>query len=462
MNKIIQFFSLLLVSLLLAIHPLMAQEKQVYMDQDGKILSIDQKMERKLSLFPATTNFEIARLFQVDQNAYILEVNYRMNGLQQRDKIEMDATEVAEFRQNLSNSLAEKAPRAGRDARGGTRLLINASIVTVGYYGWAVPVSMDVQNEKGAIGLYMLTSAAGFFTPFLLTQNSDVSLGSANLYSYGATRGIAHGLLLGHATRSKDDYDYGRRSLGLGIALSIGEGIAGYHIAKANGWSKGKSATVGTYGDAGSLALPLALIAANPDGDNDRLLAASSLIGAAGGLLLGSKVSSIQNYSKGDAQVLRISGLIGAGIPLAVMATMEVESDGAYAGAALIGGAAGLAMGHFATKKVDYRHGQGVIIALGTIASSAFGAGVGYLVSGEGENSWKVPVIGSAIGAAGGYAILNSSLSKTAQLASDNDISLNVQLAPEGIAAVMGKTPVPTGNTFLQETPPLVRASIRF
>ena len=365
-----------------------------------------------------------------------------------------------------AESLLAQKRQEDTESHGRLKLMINASLVSFGYYGWAVPTMLKVDNHKAGIGLYMLTSAGGFVLPFMLTQNMDVTAGQANLYGYGASRGIYHGMAFAELMRSDhESFDVIDRHLAMGMLFSVGEGLAGYQMAKFSNWEEGSSATIGTFGDAGMIALPLALLIANPETEKYKALLASSLMGGAGGLFLGSKMIATQSYSYGDANVLRISGLMGAVIPLAIMEVMESDNSRVQAMMALLGGASGLAIGHYATRNVDFSSGQGGIFFLGVLAGTAFGAGMGYLLSGEGEDNWKAPLIGSVIGGMSGYGFMHHVLSRKAPKAKYVGLSMQVQLAPEGMIGLMGKENAMRKAGFVGVaggTSPLVRASIRF
>ncbi|MEM7655322.1 MAG: hypothetical protein AAF399_04270 [Bacteroidota bacterium] len=451
------------------VHPfLSAQERQIALDDSQSLLVIDQKLEHKLNLFPEYEDFFQARMYQLPGEGYVLEITLKNKNQESRERILMDKPEMQAFRESVSQKLRLRAPDAVLDQSGRLELLLNSSAVGLGYYGWATPSVLDVQGGRGFTGLYMLTAGTAIAAPFLLTREKEITKGQANLYGYGATRGIFHGMLLANILQNPDlssgsDWDkYIDRTFGLGILMSVGEGIAGYHIAKRYQWDRGTTATIGTYGDAGLGAASLFALTVAPDDANPRLLYASALAGSAGGLFLGNKIAQKQSYSSGDAIVLKTSGALGALMPIMFLAAAEADDYRVYTGSALAGGLLGLTAGHYLTKKVDFNAGQGIMVTLGTAAGAGIGAGTGYLVA---DDSRATLVMG-ALGAAGGFLSTQSLMAKRAAIARNPGVSFNLQLAPEGLASLSGKvTPqVGAANPFGldQPAPPIVRASVRF
>ncbi|MEM7371504.1 MAG: hypothetical protein AAF587_23020 [Bacteroidota bacterium] len=459
MKRILANITILLI-IILTSATLHAQEKQIYMDQEQKIIVIDQKLEKKLNLFPEKKGFESARLFQTNEDQFVLEITTEKHDFLERERIDMNRTELLAFQQKLEADLTEKVPLAGVDQSGRLELMVNATAVSLGYYGWAMPAMLETNEASAAVGAYMLTSAAGFFLPFKMTQNREITKGQASMYGYGATRGIVHGLAIGELISSDKTYDM-RGHLALGMGFSVAEGIAGYHLAKKYNWDAGTSAAVGTYTDAGMIALPLIMFAAGPeDIESPKLLIASSLVGAAGGFMAGKKMTDMQSYSRGDAHILKISGLMGAALPIAIGGIFEIDKPRLGAAASVAGGIAGLGIGHYVTSKYDFTGGQGVYFALGSIAGTGIGAGTVFVLNPDGDG--KAVLAGAIAGGVGGYLTMNKILSKRAPLSKDKDISFNMSLNPEGFAAAMGNQAASPTHEFIKTTPSLVNATIRF
>src|SRR5690606_7549101 len=89
---------------------------------------------------------------------------------------------------------SETAPGEA-DTRGGAALIAQDAIAGLAFYGWAVPLALEMDGSKAGAA-YLLASSASSFVPFVATRTDAVSRGMAGLNRYGITRGAAHGLLL--------------------------------------------------------------------------------------------------------------------------------------------------------------------------------------------------------------------------------------------------------------------------
>ena len=54
-----------------------AQEVQISIDEEGKIDCTDSKLEQELGLFTEYSNFREARLYQISDTSFVLEVSYQ-------------------------------------------------------------------------------------------------------------------------------------------------------------------------------------------------------------------------------------------------------------------------------------------------------------------------------------------------------------------------------------------------
>ena len=147
-----------------------AQEVQIPVDEDGKIGYIDAKLENKLKLFSEYSNFREARLFQISDTLFVLEISYKLQGRFLKNRIYYSKEETKSFLQKVTERIIQKEPQVVLDQEGRTKLIASTMTLSMGYYGWAIPTALDVDDEKLAVALYMLTSGAGFYIPFSVTQ----------------------------------------------------------------------------------------------------------------------------------------------------------------------------------------------------------------------------------------------------------------------------------------------------
>jgi len=398
-----------------------AQEVQVPIDEDGRVQVITADLERRLRLFPDYAEFREARLFQLSDTSFVLEITHEPAGRLTRVRVPLTLTAAQDFRRRVSASLRQAAPEAALDQSGRTKLLVWTTVLSLLYYGPAVPVTLNVDDPQGAVGLYLLSAGTGFFAPWLATKRIPVTEAAAVLATYGATRGIFHGALATYLFAS-DPSD--RAFTGAGLIGGVAEGIAYFAAANAGRMTAGTAELVGVGGDVG---LGLGLGAAHLAGffDDDPFYccrtytaaAATALLSTAGGLGVGSALSRTEPYTRGDAFLLRNAGLLGAHVGLALADALNPngDRDKLYSALAMTGGTAGLIAGRQLVHGRDFTTAQGTFTTLGQIAGGLAGLGVGYLVSSENGDNSTVLLAASAIGAGVGYRLMYHSFARRAK-----------------------------------------------
>lgn len=385
----------LLVLLVLTVPAaLAAQEVQVPLDVDGRLDEIDRGLASRLGLLlDEYPDLEVARLYRMDEERYILEVTYERDGRVARQRVALTAAEVRDLRARVSAALAELAPEVTLDQDGRFLLLGTTTYLGLSFYGWAVPAVLDIDSGRGILASYMFTAGASFIVPYLYTRTRPVTYGMANAGFWGATRGIAHGLYLGeiiHGNDTGDEFgnDSGERlRLGLGLAASLGEGLAGYHWAKSANLTAGQAHTIGNYGDYGNAAAAATMLILQPDAEE--VVMAALLAGSGLGLGWGAHRYPSLPYSWGDAEVQRAGVFLGA--LNGAMAWDWIFGDNAsddqarIMGAMLLGGsAATMTLVNRALVGKEFSAGQSILIDLGTIAGGLVGLGAAALAEGAG------------------------------------------------------------------------------
>jgi hypothetical protein len=417
--------------LFLLLHPTStrAQEVQVPLDREGKIEIIDSDLEKKLGLFTTYQGFREARLYQISDTSYVLEITYQPADRTMKARLPLTASAVKDLRDKVSLRITEQAPEAALNHEGRTSMIIGSTTLSLGFYGWAVPVVLETDNGKTALALYMLTSGAGFFLPLVVTNSIDVTDANAILYVYGGTRGIIHGVFLNNLLLGEDAT--ARGGIAFGMLGSIGESIGGFSVASK--MPAGKASTIGVYGDFGfGLALGACGLLDFFHSGQERAAATTVLLGSAGGMIAGNLLTNHQPYTRGDAFVLEGAGLLGAYIPIAALDLFGVEGGKTYEAASMLGSVAGLALAHGSLLRgKDFTTGQGVLVQLGTLGGALTGAGIAYLFSSS-RGDGTLFLTSSAIGALGGFALTYSLFSKDAQTR-EGSSSWNLNLFPGGL-----------------------------
>ncbi len=446
--------------LLLGIISAAAQETSVPLDSAGTVHVIDAPLERQLHLFDDVAGFLEARLFQLADSSYVLEISSEADGRLTRERRALTTAAAEDFRREVSARLGrQRGPMAREleDARG--RFLTGMSILSLGYYGWAVPYVMQVESGRVYGGVYMLTSASGILVPFLLSRDAFVPEGAAALGLYGGSRGIFYGILLDVALAG--EHARGRDMVGIGLMTSLAGLVGGYQ----SGWNArldaGTAGAIGAYGDFGLYEGVMAGVLINEqwlDADHPNGVAAVTLLGGVAGMGAGALFSSRQSYGRGDNAVLRTTGLLGIAVPVTALDLSGDVHWQSFAAATMAGTAVGLAAGHWLTRDVDLTKTQGTLIELGAMGGGLVGLGLAYLTQPVGEDQSDRYTLLGTLGAAGGFALTYKAMLHNAPAARKRS-AWDLDLAPEGmIALAAGSRLHLPPNVPL----PLARLSVRF
>lgn len=238
--------------------PAAAQEAEVPLDADGRLFGITPDLEGRLNLFPEVRGFIEARLFEKPAGGFVLQILYRRNGRLYLIRRSMSLDAVAQFRREVTAALHVRAPSALLDQEGRGDLMRGALLLSLGYYGWAVPVALEVDDNQLAVALYMLVGSAGFYVPFAVTKRIPVTEGQASLSLYGATRGVARGMF-GAMFLGAEDVETLVRA---GAVVGLVEAVAGFVTAGRLAMTQGTADLTGTGGDLGAgIGLGLAYLA---------------------------------------------------------------------------------------------------------------------------------------------------------------------------------------------------------
>ncbi len=422
------FIVIIPIALLIFICTAAGQEKQVPIEPDMDIMTINKDLENDLILFPDIENFDEAKLFRLPDSSYILEISYYKDDILYRIRRNMNDVELNDLRNKLRDRIELNQPSVLKDHNGRVRYLIGMGALSYGFYGWAIPTIMDL-NGSGFTGMYLLTSGIGFILPFALTSNSPVSDGAATLSLYGGLAGIGHGALLYSIFGGV--WDEPQAPVAAMFITSITELLAGYYIATDNNISGGKSevlATMATFGTGWGLAASGVF-----DLYNDRQSwALSTLAGAGAGFVVGNAIANSQNYTRGDASVLANTGILGAALPVSLMALAEVDDYKTYLWAAMAGNALGIIVGNNMVKGLDFSASEGTYMNLASGGGALIGAGLGLLMSGDGGDVSKVIPLLSTVGGSAGLFILYSTFKDNAGTKRDVS-SLDIKFSPSGV-----------------------------
>ena len=419
--------------------PAAAQEISVPLDSAGRLVVIDRGLERRINLFADVPGFIEARLFEAPDGSFTLEITHTVGGRLARTRRALTPAEAARFRARVTAALTSRARTALVDQDGRTELLVGAFTLALGYYGWAVPVVLHVDDERTAIGLYTLTAGVSFFAPLAATARARVTRGQASLANWGGTRGVVNGMMV--AALFDAEGSSSRGLIGAGLAGSLAGGIAGYVAAGRADYPQGSADAMGMLGDVGiGVGLLTGYLLGGFDRDpatfaDRRIGWLGGLTGAALGLFAGNRLAALERTTRGDVGVFRASTLIGASAGFTTVFASDDDPGGFTKGQAaglLAGTGAGLVAARLLTRGRDFTSSQGTLVSVGSLGGGLLGAGLAYLATDEDSDNDLV-VIGGTAGAIVGFAVLYATFNDEARAEAAAE-RVGLRVGPGGVA----------------------------
>lgn len=443
----------------------LAAEVQVAFDPAGRVQRVDEPLARRIGLFvDRYPGFQEARLFAVDDSTFVLEISVAQGGQFSREREVLTREQADELRADVTARVAALPPEQERVEQGGRATLVTSwTLLGLGFYGWAVPYSFDIEDGSAALGSYMLVSGASFFGPLLLTRGQPVTWGPTNLSLYGLTRGAVHGWLISEIAKPDQGYeDDGKTAVACAMAASVTEGILGYALAQSQGWSAGGVAAIEIGGDYGMLWGYLASDLAgytNEDEDQDKATATLTLASGIAGLIGGGMFARRRAFSFGDVMVVRGGSYVGTLLGVACADLGDPEESEPYSAGIILGSLAGLIAGDRLVDGREFTVGEGTLVQLGGLAGGLTGLGIVALTQTDDSSPYW---FGTALGSAAGYVVTYRGLSGKATARASKASSWRFNLAPEGLLAALQRAPSGRTARSIAPPPPLVRLSCTF
>ena len=388
------------LALALVVHTTVrAQEVQIPMDESGQLTVLDEGLEARLDLFPATQNFREARLFRQPEGTYVLVIQSMRDGTIVQERRALTESEVAALRQRITAAISAVNLRPAIDQSGRVSLLWTAAGLSLLAYGPSLVAALDIQEDTPAGTIVLLSGAAGFFVPYFATRSNPVSASSAALSRSGALIGYAQGAAL--ASVIGGEHTSRRALASAGLALSIGEALAAYRFATSTGLARGAGETMtfgSLYGAGFGLGTSVLLVGDDFDEPAVRLVSALGLAGSVLGTFAGYRLTRIENQTRGDARILSTAGTLGLLVGGTFLTITDAEEGTVTASALMAGAAAGLANGYLLTRGRDFSKSQGNFVALGSLAGGLVGAAASNVVGAGTEADAVLTTLGSVVG----------------------------------------------------------------
>ncbi len=370
-KKLIYF---VLVFLLTIPFFLYSQERQIPIDSTNNIFIVDIELEKLLNLFPEINGFNEAKLFQKTDSSYILEIIYYERNNLMRKQLNYSQSQLNSLRKKIAFQLAHNNIKLNLNQDGRVYLITGTTLLSI-YYGISLAsISNANANVSGAIDLF--TIGAGFFVPFYLTKNIEVTYGMSNLAVGSGAVGLGIGYCLNdlaHISFELNDQYI------LPTLTSVSGILGGYYYAKENKITEGKANAIV---DMSLLGAPyLAGISYTLIGDNmtNNQISGSFLLGSMGGALLGNTLSNKYDYAPGDAEVFSTSTLLATAETAALLAVLKTQDAQTAVGIMVLGATFGGLRGNYLVSDVNFSDAQGNYLALGALGGGLIGTGISLI-----------------------------------------------------------------------------------
>jgi hypothetical protein len=403
--------SFMVVCLYSSLYP---QEIQVPIDQSGSILVITPDLSKELNIYSEINGFQSAKLFQVNDTLFLLEISWQQNEKSLRKREQLNSIQVSELRRKITEGINHSANINTIDQSGRSTFYNTMVGLSFGYYGWSVPLLFDNLDPRAAVGIYLFTAGGCILYVHTAINNTEMTKEGAVAFQYGATRGIIHGSAL-YSILTGETNESRRWFLPASSLVSIIEGMTLMSSVQTNKTPLGNIYGVGVFEDFG-IGIGAGLAYLIREGDTFslepkdlRLLGSTVLAGSVVGYVVGKSMVGSTTYSSGDADILQSSGLLGLSMAFAIADLAGVEKPKSLVTSSMVGSMAGLAVGHLLTSTKDFSDAAGTSVRLYTSLGMIVGLGTAYALSSESSDR-TIYVSLATLGAITGFTLAYSSV----------------------------------------------------
>ncbi|MDX9869563.1 MAG: hypothetical protein RBS92_02465 [Candidatus Cloacimonadales bacterium] len=409
---------LIILIILIASCALFADKQVMIIDSLYQISVINKDDAQELKLFSNYPGFTQAKLYLDEENNLFFEIIYSgESGLEIATEYVND-DELQSIKDAIHKHYANKTNAL--ESEGKIRMILGYGYLTLGFYGYAIPLSFNLDGETAA-GLYFLDSGLILGGLIFASNRANISNADADMSVSMATRGIIHGALLAKIL----DEEMDQSALGIMTLTSMSEGYLGYKFSRMHNITEGQANAIPLYHDyIGAQFLLLANAANALEEGNATLMSAGALLSFYSGLPYGYYKSKQIDFTKGDAIAARTTWIMyGFGsMAISQMADLN-QAQGSILFA--LSSAVGMLHGESIAKKQQLTTSQGNYLAVSTVAGALMGSGVSYLL----KMDKHLPL--SSVGSIAGYYLYSSTqISKHNQKKEDTKTSFNASINP--------------------------------
>ena len=252
------------------------------------------------------------------------------------------------------------------------------------YYGLAADHIFEVDDEKAAVAIPVITAGTLALIPLFTNETRTITSNQLLLAGHGQLIGWVHGGSLGLLINGEDSFDKGKSKLTVGLAAltSIGLGIAGKSLATKMDWSEGRVALYRHYGlvmPATGATIALAL------SDDARVFGSSILLFGAGGYYLADRINTWNEFTRGEMRATQALTILNGTLGMCIFVDTEPDDFAKNPGWVLpgIGLLVGTGLGHIWLKDTNLTPQQGMTTLYAAGLGSLIGVGLSILVGSD-------------------------------------------------------------------------------
>ncbi|MGQ9464925.1 MAG: hypothetical protein ACUVQ4_04370 [bacterium] len=406
-------------------------EIQIPFDTERTIYEIGYPLLHQLDFFREYQDAQKVQLFLQPDSSFILEIYEKIDSSIKKKRIKMSTEDISRIQEQIELIKAQERLKVVYDRSGYRNFLYSSFVFAYAVQAPLIVMSLGPDDYRTGVAIYMLTSAAGFAIPLMLTKNCDVSKAHASMFFGGGT----HGLYIAGALSTIAGISVWKKGPGGFITVCgsvIGE-YTGFQAVNRYNLNMGRGNTIFLFGDFAGVGAAgmLSLVDnwSNPQFDVKHYLSIS-VLGFGTGVFFGASATKNLELADGDSYIFGHCGILG-GLALPItLSWADRKEDGRisgkmYVSAGLAGLGLGSVIGYKIVREKDFTESDGNIITLGGAAGALTGAGLVFLANIQDRRAYYTGLlIGDIAGSLATASIIE---------AGKSDTHSRLHIHPEGV-----------------------------